>query len=81
MAMKCCQYCGHVTKYTEGTTHYECMKRRVSPKGVCDRFQRKVTAGEIMQRIDAKIKELDAIPDGEFHLTKRPDYGQNYRER
>lgn len=79
MTLDCCRICGHVTKYTEGSVHYECMKRKVSPRGICDRFQRKISTVEIMKRIDAKIKELEEIPDGEYTLTKLPDYGQNYR--
>ena len=77
---KCCRKCGNVTFYS-GKNYYECMKKRVSAYGICDRFQKKCTSEELMRKIDLAISRMENYEDGEYIIKPLPDYGQNYREQ
>lgn len=72
----CCKNCGHVVAYKNGKL--ECMKEVVSPYGLCDRFQPQMTPTAITRIIDRKLKELDQYENGQFRLTQRPAFHQNY---
>lgn len=76
--IRCCNSCGHVTVYRLSGTHYECMNKAVNQYGICDRYQPNISPTAIMRVIDEKLKELEACKDGEFKLTVRPPFHQNY---
>ena len=78
--LNCCQKCGHVTRYRGSFPRYECENgKKVDKNGTCDRFQLNISPSEIMRKIDKEIDRLEKMKDGEYQLTKRPPFGQNYR--
>ena len=54
------------------------MKRKVDPRGICDRYQKDMTPSEIMKHIDRKLKELEQMPDGKYIPVQKPPFHQNY---
>lgn len=72
----CCKNCGHVIPYKNGKL--ECMKKIVAPDGICDRYQKLMTPTTISRVIDKKIKELEKYEPGQYKLTVRPPFHQNY---
>lgn len=81
---KSCANCGHVTGYRDkkgyAIRYYECANgKQVNKNGVCDRWTKDITPGELIKRIDIELKKIEKIDPSEFHLPKRPKFMQNYR--
>ena len=76
---KCCKKCGNVTYYGGRHPYYECMKMKVSPWGVCDRFQKNCSSEEIMRKLDKAMSRIEKVEPGCYVIRALPNYGQNYR--
>ena len=75
---RCCRNCGYVTWYRGTNKGYECMQMRVDPRGICDRYQKKMSPSEITKQIDRKLKELDQVADGCYVPRQVPPFHRNY---